>query len=62
MNGSDWHWLVWLPWEKKVWTLTIVVSVILVFFVATHASPPARSGCLVTSTRSVSCPAKATSP
>jgi hypothetical protein len=62
MNDNDWHWRVLLPWEKTVWTLTIVASVILLFFVAVHAGPPGHSRCMVTSTRSVSCPAKASSP
>jgi hypothetical protein len=26
MNDNDWHWSVLLPWEKTVWTLTMVES------------------------------------
>jgi hypothetical protein len=62
MDGDEWHWHVWLPWEKAVWALTLVVSVSMLFFIAAHAGSPAHSHCFVTSTRSVSCTAKATSP
>ena len=62
MNDNEWKWHVWRPWEKTVWALTIVVSVGMLFFVAVRAGAPAHDHCSVTSTRSVACTAKATSP
>ena len=55
MNDPEWKWHAWRPWEKAVWTLTIVLAVSVLLFVAANASPSAHSRCLVTSTRSVSC-------